>query len=193
MSRFESYRRSFESSILKFHVDDLALDRCILYGVRMLNALKETKSADDLLVRFQLSEFILGLLALTTPRRLCRIFPIEKKYDGNRRGTKDYFSTVEMIETHGWDELIKEPFEFLWDFENAETREYTVNHMGLLSDIRRAQGHPGLLEEWAGQNGIPLYTMHTDTDGRRFIIDQNGRSVPIKLQRPTHLKLIKRG
>lgn len=191
MSKFEAYRRSFESSVLKFHADNSALDRCILYGVRMLNTSKEAKDTEDLMVRFQLSEFIIGLLALITPRRLSGIFQIKKKYDGNRWETKDYFSTVEMIEEHGWDELIKNPLDFLWDYDSPETRKFLVNYMSLVSDIRRAQGHPGLLEEWADQSGIPLYTMHTDTDGRQFLIDQNGRSVPIKPQRPKHLKLVR--
>lgn len=178
MNKFEAYRRSLESSMAKYHIDESALDRCILYGIRVINVSEDITDAEGMLARFQLSELIFGLIAMTTPRRFTRIFPIEKKYDGKRWEIKDYFSTVEMIKNHGWDDPIRDPFDFLWDYENRETREFTVNYMGLISDLRRAQGHPGLLEEWAVANDIPLYTMHTDQNGKQFLVGEDGRSFP---------------
>jgi len=177
----------------KYHIDESALDRCILYGIRVINVSEDATDAEGMLARFQLSELIFGLIAMTTPRRFTRIFSIDKRYDGKRWETKDYFSTVEMIEEHGWDEPIKDPFDFLWDYENIETRVFMVNYMSLVSDIRRLHGQPGLLEEWAAEKGIPLYTMHTDQNGKQFLISGDGRSAPVKKKRPRYLKLVKGG
>jgi hypothetical protein len=190
MNKLEIYRRSFSASLLKAFSDGTALDRTILYGVRMLG--NETKPAtyEELMNRFQLSELIMSLITLVTPRRLVAIFPIEKDYNGQQFGVKDYFSTIEAINEHGWDEPICDPLDFLWDYENPETREFLVNYMSLASDLRRTQGYPGILEEWAEANGVPIYTMHTDANGNQYLVDQNGRSKPVKKERSKHLRLV---
>lgn len=189
---YEMYHRSFTSAVQKAFVkessDPTALDRAILFGVRLVNLQEKTNLVGEILNRFQFAEAIMVLIMFVTPRRFTEIFPIDKRYDGNRWGTKDYFSTVEMINKHGWDEPIVEAFDFLWDYQNQDTREFLVNYLSLISDLRRAQGEPGILEEWAEMNNIPLYRMHTDSEGKQFIIDQNGRSKPVK-KRPRHLKL----
>lgn len=144
------------------------------------------------MTRYQLSELTMQLISLTTPRRLSAIFPIDKKYDGEKYEIKDYFSTVQMIKDHGWDERISDAFNFLWDYENRHLRHYLTQYLSLVSDIRRTQGHPGILEEWAAEKGIPLYHMHEDSKGRRYLLDGNGRSIRARKQYPNYLKLVKR-
>lgn len=186
MSKLNAYRRSFVSAFTQAGFDRAALYRSILYGVRIVN-LASGKSEVSTLT---LSQTVLALMAKLTPRELTVISPITKEYDGKRLETKDYFSTAEMIEQHGWDELISEPFEFLWDYMNSDICKFVVHYMSSISDLRRSQGLPGLLEEWSADKGIPLYRMHTSPDGKQYMMDESGRSTPVKKKRPRYLKLI---
>lgn len=197
--KLDLYWDSFVSALPDAFSNDNALARSILYGVKLAGREKGHMTYEELTVKFQLFEMVMHLVTMVTPRKFVQIFPIEKRYDGKRWDTKDYFYTVEMINEHGWDEPIgvttEEVFEFLWDYQNWDVMIFLVEYMGLMSDIRRAQGQPGIMEQWAAENGIRTYTMHSTSDGKQYVVDENGRSMPIKKKRPKHLKLVvpKRG
>lgn len=174
--------------------DDKALERAIFYGVRYLKQVEKSTSIEDLERRFSISEAIMVLISMVTPRRFVEIFPIDKKYDGERRGTKDYFYTVSMISERGWDKPIgessEEVFDFLWDYQNWDINLFLVEHMSLVSEMARAQGQPGLMEQWTAENGIETYTLHTTLEGKQYLRDSKGRSTPIRKKRANHLKLV---
>lgn len=171
-----------------------ALERAIFYGVRYLGQVEKSTSPEEMERRFRVSEAIMVLIAMVTPRRFVEIFPINKEYDGERRGFKDYFYTVNMIAERGWDEPIGETsdevFDFLWDYQNWDINLFLVNHMSLVSEMARSQGQPGLMEQRAAENGIETYTLHTTPEGKQYLRDSKGRSTPIKKKRPKHLKLV---
>lgn len=192
MNKMDAYLRSLLVSLPKALSDHTALCRSILYGIRFVGRMERPLTFDGLMARYQISELIMRLMTRVTPREFSMIFPIEKDYEGHRFGVKDYFSTVEMIEKHGWDDPIRDPLDFLWDYENQETRSFLVAYMETASDMRRAHGQPGILEEWAKANGVQIYRMYTDADGKQFLVDQNGRSKPVKMQRLGHLKLVRK-
>ena len=50
--------------------------------------------------------------------------------------------------------------EFLWDYQNRDIRNFEVNKMCTLSDMRRLEGHKGLMEEFMEAQGVPSYTLH---------------------------------
>ncbi|MED1800677.1 hypothetical protein [Brevibacillus porteri] len=179
--------------------DDKALERTIFYGVKYFGRAGENTTLEDMERRFHITEAIMAYISLVTPRRFTSIFPITKEYDGNRRGTKDYFYTVDKIAELGWDKPIGETsetvFDFLWDYHNWDITFFLVEFMSLMSDMRRAQGQPGIMEQWAAENGIQTYTLHTTLDGDQFVMDSKGRTKPVREKRPKHLKLVvpKRG
>ncbi|GEC93809.1 hypothetical protein [Brevibacillus brevis] len=191
--KLDIYHKSLFSALPVALHEEKALDRAIFYGVRYLGRLGSV-SVDNLESRFQLSYLIMELIALVTPRRFASIFPITKEYDGNRWGTKDYFYTVEKIAELGWDKPIGETtetvFDFLWDYHNWDVTFFLCEYMGLMSDMRRAQGQPGIMEQWAAENGIQTYTLHTTPKGEQYLMDSKGRSKPIRERRPRHLKLV---
>lgn len=170
--------------------DSTAAERIILYGVRYLNLLGEPMTERELQTRYSFYDAIMGYIGSIEPSRFVRIFPIEKDYRGHRYQSKDYFSTITMINGHGWDTPIGNAFEFLWDYENCETRIFLVNYMSLLSDIRKMQGQKGFAEEWCEGNGIPMYSMHTDVNGKKFMMSKDGRTYRVRNPRPKHLKLV---
>lgn len=185
------YYKSFSNAIKESAVDESAMDRSVLYGVKLANIAGTDKEQIDLFERYYFSELILRLIASITPSRLIRIFPINKEYDGERWETKDYFYTKKMIDEHGWDNPINEAFEFIWDYDNWELRMFWVNHSRLISDMRVAQGQPGIMETWAAENNIPLYSMLTVPNGEQYLIDRDGKTKPVVKRRAKHLKLIK--
>lgn len=192
--RTDLYLKSLIAAVPNSLDNDKALERAIFYGVKYLGRAEKYTTIDDLERRYSISEAIMALIAIVTPRKFVEIFPITKKYDGKRWGTKDYFYTVEMINKHGWDKPIGETdevaFDFLWDYQNWEINIFLVEHMSLISDMRRAQGQPGLMEQWALENGIQTYTLNTSPEGNQYLMDSNGRSTPVRKRRPKHLKLV---
>jgi hypothetical protein len=170
--------------------DSIHLDRAILFGVRLVGHHEKPKTYEELISNYRYSEAIMQLIKVITPRRLTVIFPITKEYDGKRYGTKDYVSAIEMINKFGWDNLIDEPFEFLWDYVNWDITHFLVQHMSLMSDIRRSEGGMGIFEEWASEKGLTLYQMHTTKDGKQYLSDDKGHTFPVKKPRPKHLKLV---
>ena len=139
------------------------------------------------------TQFIDSLIARITPKDLTQIFPITKEYDGKRWETKDYFFTMDALEKHGMDTLIGESVsEILFDYENWHIRHYEVSKMMILSDLRRYDGHPGLMEEFMGKLGVTPMQMMTDDEGRQFMYDpEKHTSFPLARPRPRYLKVVK--
>lgn len=194
--KLELYDRSFVSAMRAIpedyeeREDTRELERAIFFGIRLLGRLDEPATADAIRNRFNLVEGVMGLLTFITPRKFASLFPITKDYDGKRFGSKDYFYTVQKIREYGWDKPISAPFDFLWDFHNWDITFFVVNYMSLISDMRRLQGQPGIMEEWAAENNVPLYTLHTAPNGKQFMTDSSGRSMPVSKPRPKHLKIV---
>ena len=187
----ELYWRAFrEATAQALDGDEDAFDRAVFYGVRLLGREREGRLI-GLLEEFELGHALLSMIGLIEPRRFVRIFPIEKTYRGERFGIKDYFFTMRMTEDHGWDKPIGNAVEFLWDYENPDIRNFLVSHLSRISAIRESQGQPGILEEWARENGIRTFRLYTDERGRQFLMDDNGRTYPVKKARPRHLKVVR--
>lgn len=76
------------------------------------------------------------LIAQCTPREFMKIFPIDKKYDGEKWQIKDYFSCIKGIREKGIDATIgNDVFSFLWDYYNSDTMSYVVVMISILSKI----------------------------------------------------------
>ncbi len=138
-------------------------------------------------------QFIDSLISGITPRDLTRIFPVDKEYDGDRWGTKDYFYTMEVLERHGMDTSIGDSVsEILYDYQNWHVRKYEVSKMMILSDLRRYDGHPGLMEEFMGKLGVTPMRVMTDNEGRQFMYDsEQHTSFPLAKPRPRYLHVVK--
>lgn len=192
MNKAEIYRKAVLRNLPADlqEIEPLAVERMLFYGIRYANLWGKPESSDELVGKVTLFDLLFVLIEKLTPRQFAEIFPIQKKYNGEKWGTKDYFSTVQAIEEHGWDTLISDPFDFFWDYVNIETRIFAVNYMSLMDDIRMLQGKRSMIEEWAIENGITTYRKHVDASGREFMVGSNGRSFPIIAARARHLKIV---
>jgi hypothetical protein len=127
-----------------------------------------------------------------TPNEFINIFPITKDYDGNRWQSKDYFYTMDYIRQMNSNEPIGEKInEFLWEYHNWNISMFVVNMMSIASDLRRLDTGKGIMEEFCDENNIKTYTLHTNNQGKQFLIDnETGKKTKVK-RSAKHLKVIK--
>lgn len=144
-------------------------------------------------------EYIDALINLMTPKELMNIFPIEKTYDGAKYEVKDYFSTMEAINTIGVDTPIKNykdsAFGFLWDYSNLDICKYLVSKMIVMSRLNNIFANDiTLAGGFAMQNNIPTYE-ERQMNGKKYLFDsQTGKYTRIqeKKKRPLYLRVVKK-
>ena len=150
----------------------------------------DKKALDDLYATIEYTDHLIGQI---TPRELIQIYPIEKSYDGKKYGTVDYFSTMEQLEEFGMNELITDDkvMDVLFNYDNTHIRNYGCAKFSVISDLRRCEGHPGLVEEFFGPLGVGSYKMMTDENGKQFIYDPDKQTTyPVTKPRPRYLRVI---
>ena len=115
---------------------------------------KEAETAEEAEKTFEVYDSVLTLMMALTPEQFERMFPIEKKFDGDRWGTKDYFFTKKIMDSLPKEEMLYKnitPFDLMWDYCNKTIRELVVGYMGAFSEIRKLQGKPSPLQEFLTQ------------------------------------------
>lgn len=134
----------------------------VFYGIKYLGVwtngfsrIVATYSDEDLERSFQLYRDVLGSLISITPRRFIGMFPVKKEFDGKDWGVKDYYTTMKMIEEIGMDEPIEEPFDFLWDYWNWDTKRFLMNYLSVGSELSKRKTGTTPMEEFlkGGCNG----------------------------------------
>lgn len=169
--------------------DKADIFKIIYHGVHAANMLD--KYADPN-ARLELFEHVNAMIALLTPQELMRIFPVDKKYDGEKWQCKDYFSTMEAMREHGLDKPIGDGvYNFLWDYMNRALITYSVKYMSAMSDIYKAQTGKGILEKFCEDKGIAMYHKFTADNGREYMRDTaTGKFIRIKQPLPDGWKII---
>lgn len=132
-------------------------------------------------------------IGLLTPNEFMTIFPVEKYYDGERDGEKDYYSTMEVLKKIGMNNPIGEHVDMLLrDYQNPHLVDFCVFKMMLISLIRQCQGFPSLGEQFAKRFGIRTLRKVTDDKGKQFMYDPaNQMTFPIVKKYPRYLRVIK--
>ncbi|UYO62972.1 hypothetical protein LNN31_00550 [Acetobacterium wieringae] len=149
----------------------------------------------DLENLMDMSNALSMVIAKITPADLMTIFPITKTYDGERYQMKDYFSAMEAVNAHG----LHEPFKtadnaraLLWEYWNRDIMEYQVKLMSIISAFNQMETGESLLERWIREKDIdlPVHRKYTDQNGNSYMVDGNGRSMPVVKSFPKHIKLL---
>lgn len=169
--------------------------KMVYYGIKMLNAQKKDASNYEYLMNMlNQSDFIKAVISTLTPDEFENIFPIEKTYDGERFGIKDYFFVKKSLDIIGREIEIGHNVEkLMWDYVNHDVREFNVNNLSILSDIRRHQGHKGIMEEFMESKGIMGYTLFDGEDGKKYLKNnETGDISKVKKPKPRYLNLVKK-
>jgi len=190
---FEMKRREYIAAMMKLQVsptDRNAFYRVVFHGVGMVTMLKEP-SGEEVDYQWNTACYLLTFLSQLTPTELTMIFPIDKSYDGEKYGVKDYFYTIDMIDKHGWNNLITNSFEFLWDYENSTIFRFIIKLTDLMDAFRQREGKRSIASEFMDNLGVASYRLYKTPKGEEFMIDKQGRTFSIAKKRPKHLRVVR--
>ncbi|OZV12305.1 hypothetical protein CIW83_09405 [Tissierella sp. P1] len=200
-NKHEIYMRAYFKSLLAVLEEENKVSehikKTIFYGVKAIitRPRLEYITREEVTHRFQTINIIQDCIGLLTPKEFMNIFPIAKEYDGYKWEMKDYFYTINYINTLDSNVPIgtgDKILDFLWKYYNRDILMFCVESMICASDLRKLEGYSSLLEEWATENGIKTYVMHTDSKGNQFLLDkETGTTTKVSKPRPKHLKIVK--
>lgn len=182
----EHYKRAFLWLIAHYPANGQGVDfiKKFIYISVKLYPLLERKglTMEELDERLQFMFTVTDLMGNLTPVEFIKLFPIQKNYNGERYGMKDYYSTLEEVKKYPPDVPIgiDNIQNFLMEYMNKDIFEFEIAKLILTSDIRKMQGQPGIMEEFAAGMGITTYT-HYQEEG---IMVENGTGKVIKVSKP---------
>lgn len=192
------YQRIFidllrENSEETTELDRDTLKKLVYFGAKFINTLKDVKSQDDISKKMGLILYIRGLIAKMTPTELMNVYPIIKKYDGEKYCIKDYFYTKAEMDKLKQDEPIGELVDnVLYDYNNNDVRRFLMAQLSTTSDIRKMNGQKDITEEFCEENGIETFTLYKAANGCEFIqSNTTGRTSKVKRKFPRYLRLAK--
>ena len=161
---------------------DSARRKVVYWVIRCIPYINEDNT-ESLRIMIQLIKLELKRM---TYRELVNMFPIEKWYDGDKWGTKDYFYTVNYINEKGIDNLIKDPFELIWEYQNLYIRELGVKWIGCVNNDMRTSTGIDILNAFFNPEAYPK-------DNRKNLIgiDSKGKVHKVSNPHATKLKVIK--
>ena len=173
------------------------LKRAVFYAVKYFSLERierrhstEPRTIEQVDADFSLLQYVKMLMGQLTPREMMSMFPIEKEYDGEEFGCKDYFFTVEKLKDFDLDKPLGEEGleDFLWCYWNDDLFAFDVISMSIISNMYKAQTGKGILEKWCEDQGIGTYTINQE----KGIIQDNQTGEIHKLsKKPSHLKIVK--
>jgi hypothetical protein len=195
------YEIAYLNGLIRALEDKIALPdkkevtmRIVFYVVKYFSVLDyrrmDRKGLESLLI---FNDVLLEVMHNLSPADLISVFPIDKKYDGHKYETKDYFSTIEAFQSHGMNEPIRtteNATSILWDFANITIMMYQVKILGIISSLRKMDTGKELWEEFFENEGIQI-TQH-DINGNKsdFAQSRNVWESPGSNGASHHLRLI---
>lgn len=116
-------------------------------------------------ILFSRISLISSIVGLYTPREFMRLFPIQKDYDGEKSGIKDYFYCMNYITEIGLDYPIGDKAsEFLMEYWNRDINFYMVTWMDIVSAMDVIQTGRDHMLDFFKENGLHFRTMHQEGD-----------------------------
>ena len=175
--------RNMQRYIDSGNTDRDALKRSVYFGVKYVAGNQKTEDPKRLL---SFAHVVKLAIAELSPAELIAIFPVQKAYNGQRTESKDYFYTMDQLNAHGMKTKIGDAVDdMLWDFRNLDIEFFTIRCLGLIDEIRRMDGQPGLIE---AHFGIKPRFLCKNAQGKEFLFDPaTGRTAKVKPRTRMHV------
>lgn len=144
----EAFERFVEGHGGAINVNDLTREENLKFaylGVnrygKFYNDIRKWKDRTPVSVKNEYAALsnVLESVSRLTPSELQQMFPIEKKYDGDKYGEKDYFYTLKRLSKMNQDKPIYacgNIESLLWDYANMHITTFAVHYLGNLGDQR---------------------------------------------------------
>lgn len=170
---------------------DQDVTKVIFYGVKIINSGRGAKGYNEALSCFQLASVIKELMGKLTPAQFMNIFPIEKDFKGHKWEMKDYFYTMDYINTLDTNKPIgEEILNFLMEYTNREITFFNVEVTGCLSTLRQHDGHLDIFEEFIASQGKETENTFKNSKGEVLYI-RHGKPEKLQKIKSKHLTIIK--
>lgn len=166
------YHNTVSSMFQKYKsIDDWSQDELIkvaLCGVKYIKCVADIERENHRLdasyntpfavkeAGFNMIDVLFGIIGRIKLKNLIKIFPIDKEYDGDKWGCKDYFFTMDVLREKGLDNAIGRDnvFDLMWDYTNSELRKLTVFYMSCMSAMYQRQTGVTFAEKFCEDNNI---------------------------------------
>lgn len=163
--------------------------KAFYYLVKYTNETGTEKSRE----KFDLTSLDEFLLKGMSTEKFVQFFPIAKEYDGDKYCTKDYFYTVDFLREMG--PTIKDPLDFLWEYQNHSTHIYLANKLSLMSYVARMEtGEDPMKDAIENIFGVKFKQL-LEIDGKEVLYDpETGKTTPVKKHRrkPKWVRVVKK-
>ena len=139
---------------------------------------------------FNLIDAIFGIIGRIKMKNLIKIFPIDKTYDGDKWGCKDYFFTMDVLKEKGLDNAVGHDgvFDLMWDYMNKELREFTVFYMSCMSAMYQCQTGVTFMDKFCEDNNIDSYSV--DRENGIIVNNQTGKFAKLS-NKPSFMQIEK--
>lgn len=151
----DAFRRT--SQVQYWFQDDLM--KVAFIGVKWIIAYKNLRywnnrvpnrveSLEEKNLMYQILDNLFKIIGYIRLKNLIITFPIEKEYDGDKWGCKDYFYTMNVLKKNNLENAVgrDEVFNLLWDYVNDDLRTVAVEYMNCISALHKEQTGESLIE-----------------------------------------------
>ena len=124
----------------KDETDRTVLKRLVLWTGRELVYEREHRDYYTTENLYNVSELYKSLVAELTYKEFMEIYPIDKRYDGAKTETRDYYSTMEFLSDIDLDSQIgnkEQVMDLFWDYSNWELLDVASASMCAMSAMSR--------------------------------------------------------
>ena len=187
--RHEAHCRCFMHEIQRNNASAITF-----HGVKWLGGLGSDDLRGELCENvFVLCQRVLIAIGELTPSQLIHMFPPDKKYNGQKWGSKDYFTTMEAINAHGIDSVIGDrATDLLFDWMNIDICRFYVIFMMAINRMSRRQGIEAPIDRFVREHDIETMSL-VSMSGKSYFQDKNGHYTRVRKPLPRGWKLWKGG
>lgn len=133
------------------------------FGIRLLDDIKKNSKdigeyTDQLMMHMVFLDYLYKLMSGMTLKTFTNLFPIGKDYDGEKYGCKDYYQTIEFIDSLGLDfdkDIIgNQIFNVVLEYYNKDIINFEVFHLMLITRLEEASGQETSFDKFLRENGV---------------------------------------
>lgn len=192
-NKYLLYLNAFNRKIINDFQEDVKDDhfkQVIFYGVKLINEMPKAKTYDDELAIFQTISVLKDLIKQLTPIEFMNMFPVEKDFKGYKYEMKDYYSSMEYVNTLDLNKPLGDNvLMLLGEYMNRDIHRFFVKSVINLSHLRQYDGHLDMFEEFMAAQGMETPNTFKNNKGEAMYI-RNGKPQAIGFK-TNKLELVK--
>ena len=194
ITAYGSLHKSFDKEGMVINRDALKKSA---YSFTRLVKLVDLGDAES---KFNVYSSLLNIMGAMTPREIIETFPITKDFRGHKYEMKDYFTVMEGINANypmdkpivpDSEDTHETMFKFLMEYSNVHTDRLAIAIMMNISDLHRMNTGNDILDDFMvsqGKKPLKKHYLCEGADGKQFMVDEDGKSFPVKQSKPRYLK-----